>query len=134
MYRFGVGITEAFSDEGFVKSLFALETAAEVQEALKEKGVELTEQEIITIRELLIKVESGEISAEQMEKIQKMSENGELSDEDLANISGGSFLGLVTITVGTIKILAQYGALIALITTGGIGVGFGAADAVERRW
>ena len=35
----------AFADEAFVKSLFELETAAEVQAALKEKGVELTGEE-----------------------------------------------------------------------------------------
>ena len=42
---------EVFSDEAFVKSLFELETAAEVQAALKEKGVELTEEEAKWLKE-----------------------------------------------------------------------------------
>lgn len=33
---------EIFADEAFVKGLFELETAAEVQAALKEKGVEIS--------------------------------------------------------------------------------------------
>ena len=57
-------IKEIFADEALVKGLFELETAAEVQAALKEKGVEMSEEEILGIRELLIKVESGEISVE----------------------------------------------------------------------
>ena len=80
---------EIFSDEAFVKSLFELETAAEVQTTLKEKGVELTEQEILTIRELLIKVESGEITKEQLELWQKQAEDGEFSEEALQQVAGG---------------------------------------------
>ena len=74
-----------FADEAFVKSLFELETAAEVQAALQEKGVELSEEEILGIRDLLIKLAEGEISAEQME-------NGELPEELLEQVSGGSLL------------------------------------------
>ena len=81
-------IKEVFSDEAFVKSLFELESTAEVQAALKEKGVEMTEEEILGIRDLLIKVESGKISAEQLE-------NGELSDELLEQVAGGGFWGSV---------------------------------------
>ena len=40
-------IKEVFSDEAFVKGLFELESAAEVQAALKEKGIEMTEEEIL---------------------------------------------------------------------------------------
>ena len=67
-----------FADEVFVKNLFELETAAEVQAALKEKGVELTEEEILGIRDLLGKVE-----------------NGELSEELLEQVSGGSILAAI---------------------------------------
>ena len=75
-------IKEVFADEAFVKSLFELESVGEVQAALKEKGVELTEEEILGIRELVAKVNSGEISAEQLEK-------GELPEELLEKVSGG---------------------------------------------
>ena len=49
-------IKEIFADEAFVKGLFELETAAEVQAALKEKGAELTEEEILAICEFFAKV------------------------------------------------------------------------------
>lgn len=83
-----------FSDEAFVKSLFAMETVAEVQAALKEKGVEMTEAEILSVRELLVKAENGEISAEQLAQLQATTESGELPDEVLENIAGGSVLAL----------------------------------------
>ena len=88
-------VKELFSDEAFVKELFALDTAAEVQAALKEKGVELTEADIMGIRELLVRIESGEITKKQVE-------DGELPEELLEQISGGSasliFLGGLTVT------------------------------------
>ena len=58
-----------FADEAFVKSLFELDTVAEVQAALQEKGVELTEEEILGIRDLLGKVENGELSEELLEQV-----------------------------------------------------------------
>ena len=69
---------EVFSDKAFVESLFELETVAEVQAALKEKDVELSEEEILSIRDLLGKVE-----------------NGELSEELLEQVSGGSILAAI---------------------------------------
>ena len=76
---------EVFSDEAFVKGLFELDSAAEVQAALKEKGVELTEEEeILGIRELLVKVANGEIAAEQLEQWAAQAESGELPEELLA--------------------------------------------------
>ena len=82
----------AFADEVFVKGLFELETVAEVQAALKEKGIELTEEESISIHEFFAKVKSGEISQTQLSN---RSENGELSEEMLEKVAGGGFLGSV---------------------------------------
>ena len=80
---------EIFSDEAFVKSLFALETAEEVHAALKEKDVELSVEEINEIHDNLLKC---------------VDENGELSLEQLENVAGGSVivgvLGLATAVVG----------------------------------
>ena len=98
----------AFTDETFVKGLFELESVAEVQAALKEKGVEMSEEEILGIRELLIKVESGEISVEQLEQWVAQLESGELSDEMLEQVSGGS----VAIGVGAIVGIVVAGAII----------------------
>ena len=86
---------EIFSDEAFVKSLFELETVTEVQAALKEKGIELSEEEILGIREFLIKVESGEITQEQLEIWQQQAKDGELSDEALEQVTGGIAVGLL---------------------------------------
>ena len=88
-------IKEIFADEAFVKGLFELETAAEVQTALKEKGIELTEEEIFAIREMFLKVADGEISAEQLEQWAVQTESGELSEELLEQVSGGSVLGTI---------------------------------------
>ena len=103
---------EIFADEAFVKSLFELESAGEVQAALKEKGVELTEEQILGIRDLLGKVESGEISVEQMEQWTAQAESGELSEELLEQVSGGSVLG----TIGLALIGAACVAAFAIAT------------------
>ena len=79
---------EVFSDEAFIKSLFALESAAEMQAALKEKGVEMTEEESLSIFAFFAKVKSGEIAP-------KQSEDSELSDEMLEQVAGGGFWGSV---------------------------------------
>ena len=92
-------LKEVFADEAFVKGLFELESAAEVQAALKEKGVELSEEEILGIRDLLCKVESGEISAEQLE-------DGELPEELLEQVAGGSVLLTIGIVAGVVANVA----------------------------
>ena len=56
-----------FADKEFVKSLFEMETVAEVQAALKEKGIEATEQEILAVRDIIAKVDSGDLSVKQLE-------------------------------------------------------------------
>ena len=55
-------IREIFEDEAFVKEIFNLESVAEVQMALKEKGLELTEDELMSIRDIITKIEEGEFS------------------------------------------------------------------------
>ena len=101
-------IKEIFADETFVKGLFELETAAEVQAALKEKGVEMSEEEILGIRELLIKVESGEISVEQLEQWATQAERGELSEELLEQVSGGSVLGTIGLALIGVACVAAF--------------------------
>lgn len=119
-------LKEVFLDEAFVKSLFELETVAEVQAALREKGVELTEEEILGVRDLLIKVEEGGISAEQLEKWAAQIESGELSEEMLEQVSGGS-ITLVGAAVVTLLIRVGTAAAVA-------GLIYGAAHAIKNRW
>ena len=115
-----------FADEAFMKQLFELETAAQVQAALKERGVELTEEEILGIRDFIIKVERGEISAEQLEKWAAQEENGELSEEALEQVAGGSIIGAIIAIIGT------KAAITGLVTMVGAAIGAGVAAAVDR--
>ena len=110
-----------FADEAFIKQLFELETAAQVQAALKEKGVELTEQEILSVREALVKMDNAEISAEQLEQWSKQADRGELPDEALEQVAGG--------LAGT-TILAIYLGILG----GGQVLGCGIATAIAFRW
>jgi hypothetical protein len=98
-------VKAAFADEAFVRSLLELDTVAEVQAALKEKDVELSEEEILGIRDLFLKVAEGEISVEQLE-------SGELPEELLEQVAGGSiFLTLMGV-----------GAVIGMVSTVGAAV------------
>ena len=115
-----------FADEAFIKQLFELETAAQVQAALKERGVELTEEEILGIRDLILKVERGEISAEQLEKWAAQGENGELSEEALEQVAGGSIIGAIIAIIGT------KAAITGLVTGAGAALGVGGAMAADR--
>ena len=93
-----------FADEAFIKQLFELETAAQVQAALKEKGVELTEEEILSVREALVKMDNAEISAEQLEQWSKQADRGEIPEEMLEYVAGGvvvaSVIGAIIAVIG----------------------------------
>ena len=105
-------IKEIFADEAFIKGLFELETAAEVQAALQAKGLELTEEDILGIREMLLKVADGDISVMQFDQWATQAERGELSEELLEQVSGGSVLG----TIGLALIGAACVAAFAIAT------------------
>ena len=69
-------IKEVFSEEAFVKELLEKETPEEVQKMLEKKDIELSIEEIVNLREMLI------------ERIEK-TQTEELSDDDLESVSGG---------------------------------------------
>ena len=117
-------IKEVFSDEAFVKNLFELESAGEVQAALKEKGIEFSEEEIISIRDFLLKVEESDITKEQLEKWTVQLEDGELSEKELEIVAGGIALETVGFVVGC-AIIAYAGVTFLTLSI---------MDAVERRW
>ena len=121
-------LKEVFLDEAFVKSLFELETVAEVQAALREKGVELTEEEILGVRDLLIKVEEGGISAEQLESWAAQAEDGEIPEEMLELVSGGLLIS--SLLIGIAITTAATG--VAVGTT--VGIGAGVVSAIKNRW
>jgi len=82
-------IREVFSDENFVKGLFELETPEAVQQALRQKDISLSVEEIVKIRELLLK---------------RLETGAELSEEELAEVTGGSatviIAGLLLVGLG----------------------------------
>jgi TRAP-type uncharacterized transport system fused permease subunit len=85
-------IKELFSDEAYVSSLLALDTAEEVQASLAEKGLDLSEAEITSL----------------LDTLQKYAESGgELSEADLETVTGGTFtfvLLILTIVTGILGI------------------------------
>ena len=64
-------LKKLFSDDAFVASILEMETAEEVQKSLADKGLALSLDEIAIIKNTL------------------NSEETELSEDDLKNISGG---------------------------------------------
>ena len=69
---------EVLADESFVKSLFKLETTEEVQAAFREKSLELSAEEVLALRDILVKL------------FEKAGESdGELSVDELDEVAGG---------------------------------------------
>ena len=83
-------IKKIFSDKSFVQELMALEDNAAFQAALKEKGLEVTDEQVAVMRKLQAKAATGEITEEQ----RKQLEDGELPEELLEQVSGGALVGL----------------------------------------
>lgn len=71
-------IKEVFSDDSFVASLMEMETAEDVQAALLEKEIDISLDEIASIRRVLSEQDDGEIS-----------------DDDLEDVAGGSLTAVV---------------------------------------
>lgn len=65
------------ADQSLAEKLFALETPGEVQSFLKEQGLEFSLDEINTLKDALVKAAAK-------------PKSGELSDEDLEDVAGGS--------------------------------------------
>lgn len=65
------------ADSALGEKLFSLESSTDVQSLLKEQGMEFSLEEISTIKDAVLK------------SVNK-STGGELSDEDLADVAGGT--------------------------------------------
>ena len=74
-------IKEVFSDEAYVKSLFESESWETAQASLKEKGIDLSIEEL-----------------KQLVNLMKKKGDGELSEEELEEVSGG--VSLLILFVG----------------------------------
>ena len=79
-------IKEVFADEAFVESLLNMENAEDVCAALAEKDIEVSIADVVAIRDMLV------------------SKDGELSEEDLENVSGGVVIAtVITVVCGIIS-------------------------------
>lgn len=101
-------IKEVFSDEAFVKSLSELETAEEVQAALKEKNLDFSLEDIAEMQTALTK-----------------RLNDELPEDELENVAGGFAISATIIAVG----IAAGSVGAALFSTGSF-----VNEVTRRRW
>lgn len=62
-------IKKVFSDKKFVESLLEMSSAKDVQAALAEKGVKLSEKEIIDVKNQLAKGNGKELSQDQLDGV-----------------------------------------------------------------
>lgn len=117
-------LNEVFSDQQFVESLLQLETPEQVQQILKEKGIDLTVEEIEQTRDFLVRYANGQLSEKETATLKLLqNSNGELSEDELENVSGGVFLLCACL-------LGSYGVLAAICAWGGIVGGTVAAGVV----
>ena len=71
-------MNEIFSDQAFTKSLLEMETVAQVQAELKKKGLDVTEQDVLKLRDDINK------------HVESKSNQGEMSLDQLDDVAGGA--------------------------------------------
>ena len=108
-------IIEVFSDETFVKELLEMDSPAQVQAALKQKDIDMTEDEILVLRDEIVR------------QAQKLADGGELSLEELDEVAGGGALvgGAFVAAVIVLGVAGMVGTIASTV----IGAAFKA-----RRW
>ena len=79
-------IKTVFSDDAFVQTCLEAENEEAVQKLLADKGVEMSLTEIEMMKEMIAQIAEGGIS---QEFIENLPANGELTEEDLAEVAGG---------------------------------------------
>lgn len=99
---------ELMQDEKFASLLMELETAEEVQTVLEEKGISLEIEDIRAIQNMILN-----------------SADGELADDDLESVAGGSLTIMSAIGIASV-ISASFGGAAAL--------GDGVDRWTRRRW
>ena len=110
-------VREVFSDEAFVTSLLEMESLTEVQAALKEKGVEMAEGDIVLLRDKI------------MELADKMQDGQELTPDQLDEAAGGVMVSTVILGVAAASVIGIWGVATAVT------VGTGLYSSIKsRRW
>jgi predicted ribosomally synthesized peptide with nif11-like leader len=82
-------IQEVFADKEFVEKLLAMDTPEEVQAAVKEKGLELTLEEIEATKKSIVN---------SLEK----NDSDEVSDDQLEQVAGGFAITTALVIAGAI--------------------------------
>lgn len=109
-------LNEVLKDESFVKQLLQLETVNQVQQALADKGVNLTIEEIEAIKDIIQRYENDQLSEQEKQQLETINtlNTDELSDNDLQAVTGGFITVILTVaaitigTVGTITGISYY--------------------------
>lgn len=101
-------LKEVLSDSKFAELLIQQETPEDVQVLLKEKGIELTLEDITSVRNIL-----------------EQQAEGELSEDNLENVSGGSL---------TLAAAIGIAAIISASSTALVSIGDKVNTWTNRRW
>lgn len=83
-----------FNDEAFVKELLNKESAEEAQALLESRGAQVSLDDVKELGSLLEKAVKGELNLE--------AADGELSEDDLANVAGGEICALTAIGIAAL--------------------------------
>lgn len=103
-------LKELINNEETRKELFSIEKVEDAQKYLAEHGVDMTVEEVACFGAMLKKLAEGEITPEQIEAISNLKEEDlklfgedvELSNEDLAKVSGGSIVASVLVSAAAL--------------------------------
>ena len=98
-------IKEVFSDEAFVKELFSKETPEEAQELLAEKDIDVSIEELVKLKDIIVA------------KLQavKNGESAELTEADREDVAGGTFG--ISVVIAIVGILYLCGSVTLIKTT-----------------
>ena len=98
-------IKEIFADEEFVKELFSKETPKEAQALLAEKDIDVSIEELVKLKDLVVaKLQAAE-----------NSESAELTEADLEDVAGGTFG--ISVVIAIVGILYLCGSVALIKTT-----------------
>lgn len=84
-------LKDVLSDKTFVEQLLSMEDEEQVQVALKEKGIDITLQQIDEIKDYIDRYQNNQLSEQEKNLLEAAQKNinGQLSDEELESVSGG---------------------------------------------
>ena len=98
-------IKEVFSDEVFVKEFWSKETPEEAKAMLAEKEINMSIDELVKIKDLVVaKLQAAE-----------NGESDELTEEELGDVAGGTFG--ISVVIAIVGILYLCGSVTLIKTT-----------------